>query len=624
MVSKPAPMRLTMPSSGSAATTRSVIGAYWSRMPQQPCAARDHVVLGLALRDHEVDAGRGEEVALEVDVGEVVVGEQDAGHGAGVAGRGLSERGNGNVPAARPVKWPDRIRPRHVSRGAMIGARRVPATARPSPGSAMTMLLHTTIAGSLPKPAWLAEPRALWAPWKLEGEALAEGKRDAVRLALLDQEHAGIDIVTDGEQTRRHFVTTFIEGLDGVDFEHKRTVRIRNRYDADVPVVDRPGRAPAARSTSTTPRFLRAQTARQVKYTLPGPMTMVDTLYDAHYRSREKLALAFAEILNEEARAIEAAGVDVIQFDEPAFNVYFDEVRDWGIAALERAARGPALQDRRAHLLRLRDQGQHRLEEDAGQRVAPVRADLPAARALGDRPGLARVRRTRTCRSTSSRCWTGKDVLVGAIDVATERVETPEEVAATLRRRRASSPPERIQACTNCGMVPLSREVRAGEAAGARRRGRAGARGIGARLTVAPRPNPFPVALVKRRFCYTARGRLRFQAPKHSVPGRPPCASAVPLGPRLENRNIAPGVTRHLPFSFCLEDKSDMATGTVKWFNDAKGFGFITPDDGGEDLFAHFSAIKGTGFKTLKEGQKVSFEVATGPKGKQATNIQAA
>jgi 5-methyltetrahydropteroyltriglutamate--homocysteine methyltransferase len=202
-------------------------------------------------------------------------------------------------------------------------------------------LLATTIAGSLPKPAWLAEPDQLWAPWKLEGDALAQGKRDAVRLALFDQEHAGIDIVTDGEQTRRHFVTTFIEGLDGVDFEHKRTVRIRDRYDAAVPVVV----GPVARRHPiyvNDAAFVRGETARRVKYTLPGPMTMVDTLYDNHYRSREKLAWAFAEILNEEARAIAAAGVDVIQFDEPAFNVYFDEVRDWGFATLERAAQGLA------------------------------------------------------------------------------------------------------------------------------------------------------------------------------------------------------------------------------------------------------------------------------------------
>jgi 5-methyltetrahydropteroyltriglutamate--homocysteine methyltransferase len=101
----------------------------------------------------------------------------------------------------------------------------------------MSTLLQTTIAGSLPKPAWLAPPGQLWAPWLLTDPQLDEGKRDAVRLALFDQEHAGIDIVSDGEQTRRHFVTTFIENLDGVDFEHRKTVRIRDRYDAEVPVV---------------------------------------------------------------------------------------------------------------------------------------------------------------------------------------------------------------------------------------------------------------------------------------------------------------------------------------------------------------------------------------------------
>ena len=203
----------------------------------------------------------------------------------------------------------------------------------------MRPLLPTTVAGSLPKPSWLAEPGVLWAPWRLEGDMLAEGQRDAVRLVVREQERAGIDIVSDGEQTRRHFVTSFIEALDGVDFQHKRTVRIRDRYDADVPVVTGPvaRRAPVFVDAAA---FLRTTTPRKVKFTLPGPMTMVDTLFDAHYRSREKLAWAFAEILNDEARAIEAAGVDVIQFDEPAFNVYFDEVRDWGIAALERAARG--------------------------------------------------------------------------------------------------------------------------------------------------------------------------------------------------------------------------------------------------------------------------------------------
>jgi len=321
----------------------------------------------------------------------------------------------------------------------------------------MAALLQTTIAGSLPKPEWLSTPGVLWAPWLLEGEALAEGKRDAVRLALFDQEHGGIDIVTDGEQTRRHFVTTLIENLDGVDFEHRQTVRIRNRYDAAVPVVV----GPVARRHpvfAEDARFLRGETQRKVKYTLPGPMTMVDTLYDAHYKSREKLATVFAEILNQEALAIEAAGVDVIQFDEPAFNVYFDEVRDWGIAALERAAQG--------------------LKCTTAVHICygyGIKANIEWKKTLGSEwrqyestfPLLARSKIAQVSLECANShvpleligLLSGKDVLVGAIDVATDRVETPEEVAATIRAALKYVPAERVYPCTNCGMVPLGRGV---------------------------------------------------------------------------------------------------------------------------------------------------------------------
>jgi len=321
----------------------------------------------------------------------------------------------------------------------------------------MPHLFPTTIAGSLPKPDWLAEPATLWAPWKLEGDALAEGKRDAVRLVLFDQERAGIDIVTDGEQTRRHFVTTFIEGLDGVDFANRKTVRIRNRYDADVPMVV----GPVARRHPIyvdDARFLRSQTDRRVKYTLPGPMTMVDTLYDGHYRSREKLAWAFAEILNEEARAIADLGVDVIQFDEPAFNVYFDEVRDWGVAALERAAQGLACLTA-VHIcygygIKANNDWKKTLGSEwrqyeqtfpllAQSSIKQVSLECANSHVPIDLIGLL----------------AGKDVLVGAIDVASDRVETPEEVAATLREALRHVAPEHLYACTNCGMVPLTRDL---------------------------------------------------------------------------------------------------------------------------------------------------------------------
>jgi 5-methyltetrahydropteroyltriglutamate--homocysteine methyltransferase len=322
-------------------------------------------------------------------------------------------------------------------------------------------LLATTIAGSLPKPAWLAEPNQLWAPWKLDGDALAQGKRDAVRLALFDQEHAGIDIVTDGEQTRRHFVTTFIEGLDGVDFANKKTVRIRNRYDADVPMVV----GPVARRHPIyvdDARFVARETTRPVKYTLPGPMTMVDTLYDGHYRSREKLAFAFAEILNEEARAIEEAGVAVVQFDEPAFNVYFDEVRDWGMAALERAAAGLGCK-KAVHICygygikaniewKKTLGGQWRQYEQTFPLLAGSTMDQVSLECANSHVPLELMA-----------LLAGKDVLVGAIDVANEQVETPEQVAQTIRAAMAFVPAQRLFPCTNCGMVPLAREVARGK-----------------------------------------------------------------------------------------------------------------------------------------------------------------
>ncbi|MEM9898488.1 MAG: methionine synthase, partial [Pseudomonadota bacterium] len=188
----------------------------------------------------------------------------------------------------------------------------------------MTKLLPTSTAGSLPKPSWLSEPQKLWSPWKLEGDALTEGKNDALRVSVAEQLQAGIDIVSDGEQTRQHFVTTFLEHLVGVDMEKRKTVKIRNRYEASVPTVV----GPVSRGKPVfveDVKYVRTLTAAPVKWALPGPLTMVDTLYDEHYKSREKLAMEFAGILNEEARELQKAGVNIIQFDEPAFNVFFDE-----------------------------------------------------------------------------------------------------------------------------------------------------------------------------------------------------------------------------------------------------------------------------------------------------------
>jgi 5-methyltetrahydropteroyltriglutamate--homocysteine methyltransferase len=322
-------------------------------------------------------------------------------------------------------------------------------------------ILKTTIVGSLPKPAWLAEPKVLWAPWLLDGEALAEGLRDAVRLVLREQEAAGIDIVTDGEQTRRHFVTTLIENLEGVDFQNKKTVRIRNRYDADVPMVV----GPVARTRSIFAehaRFLRAETGKQVKFTLPGPMTMVDTLYDGYYKSREKLAREFAKILNAEARELESLGVDVIQFDEPAFNVFMDEVRDWGVEALETAAAGlkckTAVHICYGYGIKANNDwkktlgAEWRQYESTFPLLAKSKIDQVSLECANSRVPLELIALLK-----------GKEIMVGAIDVASEHIETPEAVAQTLRAALEYVAPEQLYPCTNCGMVPLPREVARGK-----------------------------------------------------------------------------------------------------------------------------------------------------------------
>ncbi len=325
----------------------------------------------------------------------------------------------------------------------------------------MTMLLPTSTAGSLPKPSWLAEPETLWSPWRLQGEDLVAGKRDALRLAVDDQRQAGITIVGDGEQTRQHFVTTFIEHLGGVDFEKRETVRIRNRYDASVPsvvgAVDRP--KPVFVEDA---RYLRQQTDRPIKWTLPGPMTMIDTLYDAHYRSRERLAWEFARILNEEARELQEAGIDIIQFDEPAFNVFFDEANDWGIATLERAAEGLTCETA-VHIcygygIKANTDWKNSLGSEWRQyeQIFPnlrrSRIDIVSLECHHSRVPLDLIELIR-----------GKKVMVGAIDVASDTIETPEEVADTLRKALRFVDPDKLYPSTNCGMAPLSRQVARGK-----------------------------------------------------------------------------------------------------------------------------------------------------------------
>ena len=320
------------------------------------------------------------------------------------------------------------------------------------------MLFDTAIAGSLPKPAWLAETEKLWPRWKSEGAELAQAKLDATLLWIKAQEDAGLSVIGDGEQSRQHFVHGFLEQVEGIDFEHMVEMGIRDdRYKALVPQVVAPlrlkGRVHAAEA-----RFLRAHTTRRIKFTLPGPMTIVDTVADGFYGDRVKLAFAFAELLNQEALALQADGVDVVQFDEPAFNVYLADAVSWGVRALERAAQG--------------------LSCTTAVHICygyGIQANLDWKRTLGGEwrqyeqvfPALA----ASSIQQVSLECihsqvppelmalLAGKDVMVGVIDVASDTVETPEEVADTIGRALQFVPREHLIACTNCGLAPMSRAV---------------------------------------------------------------------------------------------------------------------------------------------------------------------
>jgi 5-methyltetrahydropteroyltriglutamate--homocysteine methyltransferase len=320
------------------------------------------------------------------------------------------------------------------------------------------MIFPSTVAGSLPKPAWLAEPNKLWPQWRLQGDDLAAAKLDATLLAIKWQEDAGIDIVCDGEMSRQHFVHGFLEFVDGIDFAHKVEMGIRgDRYKAMVPVV-RGELKLKGRVHQTEARFARAHTRHKLKFTMPGPMTISDTVADAHYGDKIKMAMAFADLLNQEARALERDGVDVIQFDEPAFNVFMGEVAGWGIEALHRAIDG--------------------LKCTTAVHICygyGIKANIDWKSTLGNEwrqyeeifPALAKSR----IGQVSVECINshvplkllsllqGKDVLVGVIDVATDKVETPQQVEQVIAEVMKYVPKDKIVACTNCGMAPMRRDI---------------------------------------------------------------------------------------------------------------------------------------------------------------------
>ncbi len=254
-------------------------------------------------------------------------------------------------------------------------------------------MFETTIAGSLPKPFWLAETDKLWPAWKATGADLEKAKRDATLLWLKEQEDAGLDIVTDGEQSRQHFVHGFLESVEGIDFEHK-----------------------------------------------------------------VKLAMAFAALLNQEARALEKDGVDVIQFDEPAFNVYMPVAAEWGVAALERAAEGLKCKTAVHICYGYGIKANVAWKGTLGNEWRQYEQVFPAlAKSSIDQVSLECFHSH--VPAELMRLLDGKDVMVGVIDVASDVIETPEEIAETIATALRYVPKERLFPCTNCGLAPMRRAV---------------------------------------------------------------------------------------------------------------------------------------------------------------------
>src|SRR5215831_13973502 len=321
-----------------------------------------------------------------------------------------------------------------------------------------SMLFPTTIAGSLPKPEWLAEPNVLWAPWKSSGTELARAKRDATLLVLKLQEDAGIDIVTEGEQARQHFVHGFLENIDGIDFAHKVEMGIRkDRYKAMVPQVVAPLQL-KERVHADEARVARTHTKNKLKFTLPGPMTIVDTIADRYYGDRVKMAFAFADLLNEEARALQADGVDMIQFDEPAFNVYMSEVKEWGIEALERAAKGLTCATAVHICYGYGIKANTDWKETLGSEWRQYEDIFPAIEKSPIQQVAIECRNSKVPLDLLA-LLPGKVVQAGVIDVASDTVETAEDVVKVIEAVSKFVPLSNIVATTNCGMAPMRRDI---------------------------------------------------------------------------------------------------------------------------------------------------------------------
>jgi 5-methyltetrahydropteroyltriglutamate--homocysteine methyltransferase len=318
--------------------------------------------------------------------------------------------------------------------------------------------LVTTVVGSYPQPDWLIDRQRLGDRlpprvrarelWRVPEPFLEEAQDDATRLAVRDQERAGVDVVTDGEMRRESYSNRFATALDGVDLDSPGVALDRTGHENPVPRVAGPIRRTRPVEVRDV-EFLRSITDRRVKITVPGPFTMTQQAQNDHYATDRELALAYADAVNEELRDLKAAGADVVQIDEPYLQARPEAARKYAIEAINRALAGidgdTVLHTcfGYAHIVHDRPTGYPFLRE-LGE-CAATHLSLEAAQ-----PGLdAEVLRE----------VPEKIVVLGVLDLGSQEAETPEVVAGRIREALSVLPPDRLVVAPDCGMKYLSRDL---------------------------------------------------------------------------------------------------------------------------------------------------------------------
>lgn len=323
-------------------------------------------------------------------------------------------------------------------------------------------LLPTTVVGSYVQPDWLIDrdnlrgrlpPRVRAREmWRVAPEHLEQAQNDATILAIRDQERAGVDIVSDGEVRRESYSNRMATALGGIDIESPGTAIDRTGHPNPVPRISGPIRRERPIEVDDV-RFLRANTDRRIKITLPGPFTMTQQAQNDHYPDDESAAMDYAAAVNEEVHDLFAAGADVVQLDEPYMQARPEAARGFAVRAIDRALEGVRGETAvhlcfgYAHIVHDRPGGYGFLEELAG--CAAGQISVETAQSGLDLSVLGRL--------------PGKRIILGVIDLGTDRVETPEQVAGRIRGALEHVEPGRIVVAPDCGMKYLSREVAFGK-----------------------------------------------------------------------------------------------------------------------------------------------------------------